>query len=169
MDQVITKLHPNLLVLTSSDYVGRAEPDAGKFTPHHQRTWLKGAAAVFRTLRHAADHVVLLANLPRLLKPAWQCVADHTSNVFPCAVPRSNAFQYPTARRREMRLAASDGITVVDPTPWFCTSTRCPVIANHILIFRDSQHITPEWSEFLAPMLSNALSPVLGSPVPVTS
>ncbi len=164
MEHAIVKLRPKLLVITSSDYVGRAQPDSGKHNSHHQRTWLKGVATVFKTLRHAADHVAFLANVPRLLEPAWQCVAAHKSDVFPCTVARSQAFQWPNVRRRELRLAASDGIAGIDPTPWFCTPTRCPVIAHDILIFRDTQHITPEWSEFLAPMLSGALTPVISAP-----
>jgi hypothetical protein len=161
MEHAIVKLHPDLLVIASSDYVGRAQPDRGKHNPHHQRTWLQGVATVFKTLRHAADHVAVLANVPHLKKPAWQCVAAHKSDVFPCTVARDQAFQWPNVRQRELQLAASDGITGIDPAPWFCTPTRCPVIADNILIFRDAQHITPEWSEFLAPMLSGALTPLV--------
>jgi hypothetical protein len=164
MERAIVKLHPNLLVITSSDYVGRAQPDSGKHNSHHQRTWLKGVATVFKTLRHAADHVAFLANVPRLMKPAWQCVAAHRSDVFPCTVARSQAFQWPNVRQAELQLAAEDGIAGIDPAPWFCTPTRCPVIADNILIFRDTQHITPQWSEFLAPMLATALTPLLSPP-----
>lgn len=161
MERAIVKLHPNLLVLTSSDYVGRIEPDSGKPAPHHQRTWLRGVKTVFQALRHSADHVAFLANVPRLMKPAYQCVADHKSNVYPCTVARDEAFQRPKLRPTELKLAASNGIAGIDPAPWFCTPTRCPVIAHNTLIFRDTQHITPEWSEFIAPVLADALVPLL--------
>ena len=119
----------------------------------------------FRDLRHAADHVAFIANVPRLKQPAYQCVPAHRSNVYPCTIARTQAFQWPNVRQRELQLAKADGIVGIDPAPWFCTATRCPVIANNILIFRDSQHITPEWSEFLAPMLAAALSPLISAPV----
>jgi hypothetical protein len=164
MERKIAALHPNLLVITSSDYVGRAQPDTGHHTTHHEKTWLNGVATTFRALRHAADHVAFIANVPRLRQPAYQCVPAHRSNVYPCTMARNQAFQWPNVRRRELQLAESDGIVGIDPAPWFCTATRCPVIANHILIFRDSQHITPEWSKFLAPMLADVLSPLISAP-----
>lgn len=165
MEQKIIKLHPRLLVLTSSDYVGRAEPDAGRFTSDHEQTWLKGVHTAFEALRHAARRVVFIANTPEFPQPAYSCVSRHRTNVYPCTVSIQQAFQDSAARQGEFQIAKADGIAGIDPTSWFCTPTRCPIIADNILIFRDSQHITPEWAQFLAPMLSGALVPLV-TPTP---
>lgn len=161
VERKIRRLHPNLLVLTSSDYGSSAEPDSGPHTSQHQKVLLTGIARTFRTLRHPAAHVAFIANTPTLNQPAYQCVADHAADVYPCTVALTQAFKWPAVRQGDLRLAAANDITAVDPTPWFCTATRCPVIANNILIYRDSQHITPEWAQFLAPMLADELVPLV--------
>ncbi len=163
MERRTIKLHPRLLIITSSNYLGRAEPDFGRHNPDHDRTWVHGVEAVFKNLRHAARRVAFIANTPALSQPAYRCVAAHRSDVFPCTVTPSQAFLGPAIREREFQLARSNGIAAVDPAPWFCTTTRCPVIADDTLIFRDSQHMTPEWSKFLAPMLAQALVPLVTS------
>jgi hypothetical protein len=38
---------------------------------------------------------------------------------------------------------------------------RCPVVVDNILMYRDAQHMTPQWSRFLAPVLADALKPII--------
>jgi hypothetical protein len=63
-----------------------------------------------------------------------------------------------------MKLAQADHIGVVDPESWFCAPKRCPVIVGNILVYRDAQHMIPQWSRFLAPVLADKLVPIMASP-----
>jgi hypothetical protein len=45
-------------------------------------------------------------------------------------------------------------VTTIDPTPWFCTTTTCPVIVRNVLVYRDVSHITATYSRLLAPLLA---------------
>ena len=78
-----------------------------------------------------------------------------------CTVARKTGIRYPGVTRQELELAARDHIDGIDSTPWFCTADRCPVIVDNILIYRDTQHITPQWSRFLTPVLADAIKPII--------
>lgn len=159
----IAKLHPALVIVTSAQYLGSASRIPGTGTGHGS-TWLNGTAATFKTLSRAAQRVVYIADGPKLRQPGAYCVSAHMSDVRPCMVSRRNAFAWPQARQSELRIARSDGITGIDPASWFCTPTRCPVIVGNILVYRDAQHMTPEWSNFLVPVLAAKIVPVMRAP-----
>jgi hypothetical protein len=67
----------------------------------------------------------------------------------------------PQAKAGELKLARRFHIDAIDPTPWFCTPARCPVIVGNILLYRDEQHMVPAWSSFLAPVLADAVVPIV--------
>jgi hypothetical protein len=153
-ERQIAELHPAMVVVTSSEY--RASP-ADNVPTGHGNTWLNGLAAAFKALHRGTTHVVFVADVPRLKQPAVDCISAHIADVFPCTVARRKAFLWPNIRQRELKLAKAEGVVGIDPAPWFCTPDRCPVIADNMLIFRDGQHIMPEWSAFLAPLLEARL------------
>ena len=148
----IAKLRPALVVIASSEY--RAWPVPGVPTGYGN-TWLSGLVATFKTLRRAADHVVFITEVPRLKDPATDCISAHKSDVFPCTVARAAAFPWPTAR--ELKLAKAQAVVGINPASWFCTPDRCPVVVDNLLLLHDNQHVTPEWSVFLAPVLGARL------------
>jgi hypothetical protein len=159
-ERQIARMKPALVIATSSEYVGSARPVAG-VPGGYGSTWLNGVQATFKNLTHSAQRVVYIPDVPHLQQPGAYCVSNHMSNVRPCTVARSQAFKWPSVRNQEMKLARADHIGVADPTPWFCTPTRCPVIVDNILVFRDAQHMIPQWSRFLAPVLSDKLVPIM--------
>jgi hypothetical protein len=55
--------------------------------------------------------------------------------------------------------AASEGVTVIDPTRWLCTARTCPVIVGNLLVYRDESHLPTAYSTLLAPLLSAELAP----------
>lgn len=157
----IAALHPAMVIVTSGDYVGSAQPLSGGPSSNRKASWLGGLRATFKTLRRDARHVVFIADVPRMKETTYKCVQAHVSNVYPCTRPRRGAFLWPDVRKQEFTIARQLGVTRVDPASWFCTTTRCPVIANHTLLFRDTQHITPQWAAFLAPMLARKIVPAM--------
>jgi hypothetical protein len=69
-------------------------------------------------------------------------------------VPADTALLAPDRRRAITTKLRTKGVTVIDPTPWFCTATACPVIVGNVLVFRDPSHMTATWSRLLAPQLA---------------
>jgi peptidoglycan/LPS O-acetylase OafA/YrhL len=161
-ERQIAALHPTLVIVTNSQYVGDDRPLAG-VARSYVGTWLDGTEATFRFLHRAASHVAFITDVPMLTQFAPDCVSGHMSNVRPCSVARATAIRYPRVTHQELDLAARNHIVGIDSTPWFCTPVRCPVIVDNILMYRDNQHMTPQWSRFLAPLLADALKPIMQS------
>jgi peptidoglycan/LPS O-acetylase OafA/YrhL len=159
-ERQIAALHPALVVVAYSQYLGGDRPLAGVPTGYGS-TWLDGTEATFSFLRRAAARVVFITDVPMLTQVAPDCVSGHMSDVRPCTVARTTGIRYPGVTHRELELAARNHIAGIDSTPWFCTAVRCPVIVDNILMYRDAQHMTPQWSRFLTPVLAGAIEPIM--------
>jgi hypothetical protein len=46
---------------------------------------------------------------------------------------------------------------VIDPTPWFCTRTTCPIVVGNVLVYKDFSHISTYYARTLVPMLDRKL------------
>jgi hypothetical protein len=158
----IAALHPALVLVTTATYLEEPEarPSTGVPTDNGS-TWQDGWAAIFSFLRGATRHVIFISDGPTLRVRAPGCVSRHKSDVRRCNTRRSSGIRLPTIRAREMAVARREGVDVIDPVSWFCTRTTCPVIVNHIVLYRDNAHMTPPWSRFIAPLLAHAIVPIV--------
>jgi peptidoglycan/LPS O-acetylase OafA/YrhL len=153
----IAALHPALVILSGARWLVQvAQREPGTPTGYGG-AWLDGLAATFKFLRHVASHVVFISDTPMLGQWAPDCVSGHLSNVRPCTVTVRAGTLFPAVKARELALAKRERISTIDPTPWLCAPTVCPVIVGNILLYRDNAHMTPAWSRFIAPVLANAL------------
>jgi peptidoglycan/LPS O-acetylase OafA/YrhL len=156
----IAAMDPALVVITTSRYLGGAKPLSGVPTGYGN-TWENGMAATFRVLHRSAHRVLFISDGPRLSQSAPDCVSGHLSDVRPCTTPRRVADYYPKARTEDLALARRYHIDSIEPTSWFCTPTRCPVIVGNILLYRDDAHMVPAWSRFIAPVLAHSMLPIM--------
>jgi peptidoglycan/LPS O-acetylase OafA/YrhL len=159
-EQQIAAMNPALVFMATSRYVGGAKPLSGVPTGYGN-TWENGMAATFRVLHRSAHRVLFISDGPRLSQSAPDCVSGHLSNVRPCTTSRRVAVYYPQAKTEDLTLARRYHIDSIDPTFWFCTPTRCPVIVGNILLYRDDAHMTPAWSRFISPVLAEAMQPIM--------
>jgi SGNH domain (fused to AT3 domains) len=153
-------MDPALVFMATSRYVGGAKPLSGVPTGYGN-TWENGMAATFRALHSKAHRVLFISDGPRLSQSAPDCVSGHLSDVRPCTTSRRVAVYYPEAKAQDLRLARRYHIDSIDPTSWFCTPTRCPVIVGNILLYRDDAHMVPAWSRFISPVLADAMQPIM--------
>jgi hypothetical protein len=119
--------------------------------------WQDGAAAIFQFLRRSAKQVIFISDTPYLRQSAADCVTGHLSDVRPCATKRRDSTVLPAIKAAELRIAKQEQINTIDPASWFCAPKACPVIVGNILVYRDTSHMTPQWSRFIAPVLDNAI------------
>jgi hypothetical protein len=87
------------------------------------------------------------------------CLSAHLDNPAACARSRTDAVQFRKRRALVAGVARAEGATVIDPLPWFCTATTCPVIVGNLLVYKDQHHITTAYSRLLVPLLAEALQP----------
>jgi hypothetical protein len=129
----------------------------------HGGSWLNGLAATFSFLERAAAHVVFLSDVPTPQQYPPGCVSRHPSSVSRCNTSLGAAIRLPDVKREELALAAREHVDAVDPTSWFCTPTTCPAIVANLLVYRNIAHIEPAWSRFIAPVLADAIVPIMQS------
>lgn len=158
----IAVLRPALLIMTWARFLEAPEawPRAGVPTGHGS-VYLDGTAAIFSFARRVSRHVIFISDVPTLTHFAPSCVAAHPSDVRACTPSLSAATRLPDVKARELSLAAEEGVYSIDPTPWFCAPTACPVIVGNIILYRDASHVVPAWSRFIAPVLADAILPVV--------
>jgi peptidoglycan/LPS O-acetylase OafA/YrhL len=156
----IAAMHPALVVVASSQYIHGARALPG-VPNRYGDIWENGVAATFAFLHRSANHVAFISEVPRLKEPAPDCVAAHMSDVRQCTVSRHAAVYSPQFTAQEFRQARRLHIDAIDPFSWFCTPTRCPVIVGNVLLYQDDQHVVPQWSRLLVPVLADSLVPVV--------
>jgi hypothetical protein len=132
-ERQIAAMHPALVVIASSQYVPGMRPLAGVPTGHGG-LWQDGVAATFHFLHRAAQRTLYIADVPTLSQPAPDCLSAHLSNVRACTVSTHTGFRYPWLTAAELKLAAHEHITAIDPSSLFCTPARCPVIVGNMLL-----------------------------------
>jgi hypothetical protein len=153
----IAGLHPALVIVSWARWMEPLTSHKAGVPTGHDDAWEDGVAAIFQFLRRSAKHVIFISDPPYLKQRAPDCVAGHLSDVRPCATKRSDSTVLPELKAAELRLAKQEHINTIDPASWFCTTDVCPVIVGNILLNRDTSHMTPEWSRFIAPVLDNAI------------
>jgi peptidoglycan/LPS O-acetylase OafA/YrhL len=160
----IAALHPTLVITSWARYVDEPEarPLAG-VPGGYGGTWPNGVMAIFTFLRRNATHVLFISDTPTIKQWAPDCVSGHLTDVRPCVTSRSATVLYPGIKTQELALAARAGIARFDPASLFCTPSVCPVIVGNIIMYRDNAHMTPQWSDFIAPVLAGTLVPIVGS------
>jgi SGNH domain (fused to AT3 domains) len=153
----IARLHPALVIVSWARWIEPWANQKAGVPTGYGGPWQNGVAAIFQFLRRSAKHVVFLSDTPYPRHSAPDCVAGHLSDVRPCVRPRSDSTSLPPIKAGELRIAKQEQIDSIDPTSWFCAAKVCPVIVGNILVYHDKSHMTPEWSRFIAPVLSHAL------------
>jgi peptidoglycan/LPS O-acetylase OafA/YrhL len=145
----IRAIHPSVVVTTSLADRGDLIGVSGDVDD----AWAKAWTTTTRKLVRAGTRVVYLNDTPSPKGDVPECLSVHPRAVQKCSQTRKLAAG---SGRREMmtEAAAKAGATVVDTVPWFCTSTRCPVVVGNILVYRDGSHISTAYIRLLAPLLA---------------
>ncbi len=69
-----------------------------------------------------------------------------------CSPRRSTAVNDPGIAAEAAATKAGGG-QYADVTALFCTADRCPVIVGNTLVYLDENHLTPKYSQLLAPVI----------------
>lgn len=164
----IAALHPALVIVTWARWLQASATAESGVPTGHGGAWQDGVAAIFAALHRRARATIFISDVPLLTQGAPGCISHHLSDVRPCNAPRRTAVELPTVKSEELALAQREHVNAIDPTRWFCTATACPVIADNIILYRDTSHMTPQWSRFIAPVLAAALAPTTHTAAPTT-
>ena len=114
-----------------------------------QRAYLGARARLDRAFRgpHVdADEVYVVGNTPKLPRETGVCLSYGNPDLGTALPPRRS----PSARPESFAAARSAGVGVVDASRWFCADDLCPSVVGRFITMRDSEHMTPDYSRWLA-------------------
>jgi hypothetical protein len=160
----IAAFHPAIVFVSWARWIEDGARAAPGVPVLYRRPWLNGIEATFELLRKSSGQVIFISDDPTLDFGGAHCLENHLDDVKPCnSYPRKRAIFLPKIRSEEFKLADLLHVPAIDPTPWFCTATVCPVLVHGIMVYYDSAHMTPPWSSFIEPLLNRAITSTLSA------
>jgi hypothetical protein len=138
---------PQLIVVDMSRRYG-ADFGFAAYDP----AWLDGLTRLVARLRATGAAVLVLGPVPDPLSTAPSCVSGHMDDVVACSPARPAALN-DNGIAAEAAAVRSAGGSYADLADLFCTAQRCPVIVGNTLVYRDDNHITGEYAQWLAPVV----------------
>jgi peptidoglycan/LPS O-acetylase OafA/YrhL len=127
------------------------------------QAWLSGLSQMIATIQNTTGaRVVVMADDPYPQQSVPQCLSVHLSNTPACSIPKRYPYYNPGGISQEETVASSTGAGYVDTDPWFCISTTCTVIVGNLLVYRDDNHITATYADWLTPAVGARLEIATG-------
>lgn len=128
--------------------------------PIWQKDWREGLQQTIDDIREIGAEPVLFADTPFPGRDIPTCLSSSINNVSWCYSTVSSGFRKDMIEVRE-DLSKLNNVPLLQTQDWFCTKRDCPPIVGNLLVYRDDNHITTTYAEFLAPLLGTTLSPVI--------
>jgi peptidoglycan/LPS O-acetylase OafA/YrhL len=151
----IADLSPDLVVVSTS--AGRLiDPETGETLTardgRYDSALERGWTQLFDDLKVDADQVYVVGNTPKLPQETGVCLTDGHPDLGDCAFPPGSY----AVREARTSFAAADaaGVGFVDASKWFCAQGLCPSVVGNYITMRDSHHMTPDYSRWLATPLA---------------
>jgi hypothetical protein len=98
----------------------------------------------------------MMADTPLSLVDPPVCLSAHPTSVLACATPVKSAINAAWLAE-EQHMASQEGVGFIDPTPWVCPSSPCPVVLGNLLVYRDAGHLTATFAAALSDRLEQAV------------
>ncbi len=151
----IASEHPALVVVDSARHYG-PEYDFHVYSAQ----WLSGLAQTVRDLRASGARVLVFGPTAKPAGDVPDCLSIHLDDAQACSVPTAVGVNYLGSRAEQLAVQKAGGYYV--PTaPWVCAKDRCPVIAGNLLMYRDDNHLTATYAQWLEPVVAAAINAVL--------
>lgn len=150
--------HRAISVVFLAAHRGRVVPRGRQSMRAAQRAGY--TAALRELLRDGVGHVVVLRDTPRLAPGTLRCVAFAASvgrsPGTACAVPRRYALRSDPLAEAAVAMR-SRRVRVIDLTRLMCGPLSCPPVIGGLLVLRDRQHMSDQFSATLGPFLLRAV------------
>jgi peptidoglycan/LPS O-acetylase OafA/YrhL len=151
----LAKERPQLVVVDMSRRYGA---DFG-FTSYDQ-AWLDGVTRLVQRLRETGARVLVLGPVADPHSTVPTCVSAHMDNAVACAPGRAEGLNDGGIAAEKTAVMAGGG-QYADLSELFCTADRCPVVVGNTLVYRDDNHVTIEYAQVLAPLLTEMVERAL--------
>lgn len=117
------------------------------------------ATADLRGVLAAVPHPVLLADPPGQSQMPTACLASAGANMQRCSTRVPSIYRYLIQQLGEVVRAGR--YRVIPTEQWFCADGICPMVVGGTVTNHSLDHLTPEYSRALAPLLGPELKRVV--------
>jgi len=145
--QQLAAMHPALVILG----VARHYTDIYNFTPYSD-VWLSGLGQEVSAIRATGAQVMVMGPIPKPPFDVPGCLSAHLTDASACTVPLSTGIDS-AGMAAERAVVERNGGTYVNTEPWLCTASSCAVIVDNLDVYRDDNHLTQTFADFLAPVV----------------
>jgi peptidoglycan/LPS O-acetylase OafA/YrhL len=126
----------------------------------YDKQWTDALGALVRKLRAAGSQVVVLGPSPKPGNDVPVCLSNHLRAVPLCQTPRAAAVNQAGEDAERAAVARAGGV-YVDVASLACQQAGCPVVLGNILMYRDDNHFTTTFANWLTPAVTAVLDQVL--------
>lgn len=109
----------------------------------------------FKTLQNKGIKVLAIRDNPQMDINIPSCVHKRNYQENSCQQLRRD--QLNDKEFMEYKTQVSNWLYIADPIKYFCNDTICKAVKGNVMIFRDSHHLTVEYSKLLAPWMREQL------------
>lgn len=159
--------HPEVETIFVSQKAGsRVIPPRGRDA---RRSQISGYQRAWRALPKTVKHVIVIRDVPKTKKSTAACitkaVARRRRPGMACAVPRSVGLLEDRAVIAARRYG-SEKVGVVDLRRFFCNARVCPPVIGGVLVHKDNNHLTTQFTISIGPYLLRAVERLMATWTP---
>jgi peptidoglycan/LPS O-acetylase OafA/YrhL len=151
----LTAMHPALVILG----VARHYTDIYNFTPY-SAVWLAGLGQEVSAIRSTGAQVMVMGPIPKPPFDVPGCLSAHMTDAAACTVPLSTGIDS-NGMAAERAVVERNGGTYVVTQPWLCAGSSCAVMVDNLVVYRDDNHLTQAYADFLAPVVGPTMQEAL--------
>lgn len=159
----IIAMRPAALILSS--WNGYVVEDGGhsrwQVTP---RMWRDGLRRTYARVTAAGITTVAIRGTPRTWFDVPQCLSRRAARLpfsRACTYGRDESINH-SADRAQADAMRGLAVRLVDMNDAICSTTRCTVLRDRVVMFTDDNHLTASFSRSLAPVVAPTLKSVIG-------
>ncbi|HEY0561294.1 MAG TPA: acyltransferase family protein [Frankiaceae bacterium] len=156
--QRIAAERPALVVVDMARHYG-PEYDFTVYSP----PWVTALHDLVARLRAMGSHVLVFGPVAKPPSDSPTCLSAHLSDVPACTRPTAQEVDAAGAAAERAATQAAGG-TYVDVVPWVCAPDRCPAVVGNMLVYRDDNHLTQTYAQWLTPVVTAAVDEALTAP-----
>jgi peptidoglycan/LPS O-acetylase OafA/YrhL len=139
------------LIMTSRESI---DESTNPLTQAQKDQAIQGTVSMWQEILTSKSKLLVIKDNPRPIDSDLRCLA--LKSVAKCSNSKANAFKFDPQILAAKQLNSSS-VYFVNFDKYFCPTNLCPPAIGHVVIYRDSNHLTNTYVETLSPMLEASI------------